>query len=120
MKQQENPTNQPTSEDDVEKAVRQMEDEDGGKKVPEVRSSKADKSSVKVHTTKPIDQSLAKIKAHRKPRKKAEVGKEGNENAENKNDARRSDGGKTGDSTDAGTGRGGFVLPIDLFRTGKS
>ena len=118
MKQPESQTNPPNSEDDVEKAVRQMEDEDAGK-APKIPAVKADKSSVKVHTTKPIDQSLAKIKAHRKPRKKTEVGKEGNENAEDKNDARRSDGGKAGNPADAGTGRRGFVLPIDLFRSGK-
>ena len=116
MKQPENPTPPPKSEDDVERAVREMEDEDSGKAA--VSKPQAAKADLKIHTTVPIDKSMAKLKAHRKPRKKIEDRKEGNENAKDKNNAGRGTEPRT--PPDAGRGSGssklGSIFPIDWFR----
>lgn len=79
--------------------------------VPSPVKSKAPASSLKVHTTVPVEQSLAKIKKRHKPRKVAEAPTENNENAEIKTGSKP----RSGPSPDAGKS-GGFVLPIDFFR----
>lgn len=113
MTQPENPT-PPNSEDDVDKAVRQMEDEDSGKAAP-VPKSKDTEASCKIHTTVPIDKSMAKLKAHRKPRKNKKIGTEGIEDEKRKDIA----GGRTESRTppDARRGSGsGSIFPVDWFR----
>ena len=81
-------------------------------KVPDVQATKA---PLKIHTTKPIDQSMAKIKARRKPPKTKKIS-EGDDNAESKNSGQS--GRPSGDAGRSGgtDWRRGFVLPIDLFR----
>jgi hypothetical protein len=93
-----------------------MEEEDAGKQ-SQVQKPQADKTALKVHTTIPIDKSMAKLKAHRKPRKKAEVGKEGTQN-ESKNTAGRGNESRTPPDAGSGSGRSarGYIFPLDWFR----
>jgi hypothetical protein len=113
MKQPENPTS-PKPEDDVERAVREMEDEDAGKKKDPVPGPKNSVVAAKVHKTVPIEQSIKKIKAHRKPRKKPiEKGPE----HESKDPAGSGSGAAS--PPDAGSGGKGpkwTFLPLDWFR----
>ena len=114
MKQPENPTSPPKSEDDVERAVREMEDEDSGKAAP-VQKPQADKTALKIHTTVPIDKSMAKLKAHRKPRKNKKIIEEDTKNAKDKNNARGRAESRTPPDARRGSGSGP-IFPLDWFR----
>jgi len=111
MQQPGSPTSPQPPEDDVDKAVRDMDD-DAKASVPKPQ---ADSAPLKIHTTQPIDKSMAKLKAHRKPRKNKNLGTEDTKNAQNKNNA----GGRAADRTppDARRGSGsGTIFPLDWFR----
>ena len=111
MKQPESPT-PPNSEDDVDKAVREM-DEDGSKS--QVPKPQADKADLKIHITVPIDKSMAKLKAHRKPRKNKKIIEEDTKNAKDKNNA--GGGAESRTPPDARRGSGsGPIFPLDWFR----
>jgi hypothetical protein len=77
------PTLTDQQKSEVDKIVEEAPPKEG-----EVPKPKADKSSVAIHVTKPLPTSLAKLKAHRKPRKKVENRKEGNENVQGQDNAR--------------------------------
>lgn len=102
-------------EDEISRAVEEMERETGPGE-SSISKSKTDNPDIKVHTTKPIDKSLEKIKKRRKPRKKKEIGEENI-----KNDNPKKSGGNGGRETprnaDNGKrspgGRFGFDWPID-------
>jgi hypothetical protein len=91
---------------------------EGPPKEGEVSKPQADPAALKIHHTVPIDKSMAKLKAHRKPRKNKKVGTEGIEDEKRKNNA----GGRTepGTPPDAGRGSGrsklGAIFPVDWFR----
>jgi hypothetical protein len=112
MKQPENLPNQPKSEDDVERAAREMEAENNS---TEVSKSPVDKSSITIHLTKPIDQSMEKLKKRRKPRKNKKIIEEDTKNAKDKNNARGGPDTRTPPDARRGSGSGP-IFPLDWFR----
>ena len=112
--QPESPTQRPPNphRDEVEKIAGDL-DAEGTPKKDAAPPAKASPASVAVHTTVPINKSLAKLKAHRKPRKPKTTTTEVQKNGESKIDGRP-------DPPDARSERrGGFkltVLPLDWFR----
>lgn len=103
--------------DELDNAIKARQDSD----LPEepetapVPKPAAAETPVKIHTTIPIDQSMAKLKARRKPKKAKETVTKGDEDDKSKN---ASDGRVRQPAADAGSGKrsdGGIRFPFDLF-----
>jgi len=91
-----------------------MDEEDKGK-APQVPKPPADKSSVAIHLTVPIDKSMAKLKAHRKPPRRSKIERKVMKMSKVK--IMPDPMGQAAQSIPrCGTGRrSSFILPIDFF-----
>ena len=117
MPQPENPTTPKPNKDEIDGIAGGL-GEKGSSKKAQVPKPQADKADLKIHITVPIDKSMAKLKAHRKPRKNKKIIEEDTKNAKDKNNAGGGPDSRT--SPDAGRGSGksklGSIFPVDWFR----
>jgi hypothetical protein len=84
-----------------------------------VQNTPPSKPAVEVHITKPIDESLAKLKKRGRPKKAKENGKENTQNAKTHKDGQRrgNDRQPSSDAYDKRRASGtGLIFPIDFFR----
>ena len=120
MTQPANPTNPNPNKEEVERLAGEMEAEGPPKKGDKAVSRPAtDPNSLKVHTTVPIDKSMAKIKAHRKPRKTQKDGSEVDNGKQDQNNGSKVGTGRNDGRTSSDAGSRGerwTILPVDWFR----
>lgn len=106
----------PPAEDDEARAVRMDAEADAPKKAEAVPNPAAPDNNLEVHVTKPLEQSLAKLKARRVPHKYPGRVKKGERNAESEDRTKRpADADGVGRSRHL-DGHGFTILPIDWFR----
>jgi hypothetical protein len=113
------PSNPNPNKDEVERLAGEMETEGPPKKgAPKAQDVAPAGPAPKIFTTVPIDKSMAKLKAHRKPRKAKTNNTEVTKNAESQNDAGPGPGsGTPADARKRGDVGGKWTfLPLDWFR----
>lgn len=104
---------------DAERAVKEYHDPTPKPAKKEtVSDPTADADNLKIHTTKPIEESLHKLKARRIPHDYPKRPKKGEENAEGENrTVDPAHAGGIGSAPDGGSGKQSWtILPVDWFR----